>query len=172
MREVMMARQPVDTISQAVTCTRGVQSHENSIAVQGKFDFYFICMGWVLWIRNYLFWFRFRLWKSFGSDSGSGTKFGYRPYSALFFSVNVLMLEAALLPRKIYKVSVRTFVIPFFSDPGSNPEPDPGRFRFRKGKKFWIRIPKTLTPHMAHRRALYSISYHYTHAEPLFCGYW
>jgi hypothetical protein len=58
-------------------------------------------------------------------ESGSGTKSGYRPYLALFFSVNVLMFEAALLPRKFYKVSVRTSVIPFSSDPGPNPDPDP-----------------------------------------------
>jgi hypothetical protein len=77
------------------------------------------------------------------------------------------MLEEALLPRKFYKVSVRTFVIPFFSDPGPNSEPDPGRFRYRKGKKFRIRIPKAaINSHTAHRRLLSFISY-LTQAEPL-----
>ena len=60
----------------------------------------------VLWNRNDLLRLRFRLWKSFGSSSGSGS--GPRQYLAQFSNnenflqnLNFLMSEAALFPRKL-----------------------------------------------------------------------
>ncbi len=84
----------------------------------------------MLWIWNYLFRIPFwiRVWKSFGS--GSGSKSGFRPYLAVFqikmfcnqFCLFNVTVEVALL-RKTWKISTlfaRTFVITFYFGSGSD----------------------------------------------------
>ncbi len=107
----------------------------------------------MLWNRNDLLRFRFRLWKSFGFDSGSSSNSGSRQYLAVF-SIKKLAfstLEAALFPRNLashFWFLTFLFCIPFYIGSGSKSGPESEskciRFRFRSARKLRFRFHNTI----------------------------